>query len=110
MNFELAQSTDLAHLFIMQRANVCTAKPRYWTFKTGIMVQNSDNCDNVVSFHKLGDVQARLVRVSDRVVLACSKANLSPVEENKNLIPDISSRPGNIYVPSWQASLLVAAV
>ena len=40
-------------------------------------------------------------RVRDRIFIACSTANLSPVCEQKNLIPDNNSRPGDIYLPSW---------
>ena len=42
-------------------------------------------------------------RVRDRIFAACATANLSPVCEQKNLIPDNNSRPGDIYLPSWSA-------
>ena len=39
-------------------------------------------------------------RVRDRIFAACSTANLAPVCEQKNLIPDNNSRPGHILA-SW---------
>ena len=34
---------------------------------------------------------------------ACSSANLSPVVEKKNLIPETQSRPRDSFVPAWKA-------
>ena len=42
-------------------------------------------------------------RVRDRIFAACSNANLSPVCEQKNLISDNNSWPGDVYLPSWSA-------
>ena len=42
-------------------------------------------------------------RVRDRIFAACSTANLAPVCEQKILIRDNNSRPGDIYLPSWSA-------
>ena len=39
----------------------------------------------------------------DRIFAAFSIANLLPVCEQNNLIPDNNSRPGDIYLPSWSA-------
>ena len=34
---------------------------------------------------------------------ACSAANLSPVSEQKNLIPETNSRPEDVYLPCWSS-------
>ena len=39
---------------------------------------------------------------------ACSSANLPPVVEKENLIPETQSRPGDIFVPTWKAGKLAA--
>ena len=59
--------------------------------------------DHALSCHGRGDMISRHDRVRDRIFAACSTANLSPVCEQKNLIPDNNSRPGDIYLPSWSA-------
>ena len=59
--------------------------------------------DHTLSCHGRGDMISRHDRVRDRIFAACSIANLSPVCELKNLIPDNNSRPKDIYLPSWSA-------
>ena len=39
---------------------------------------------------------------------ACSSANLPPVVEKENLIPESQSLPGDIFVPTWKAGKLAA--
>ena len=41
-------------------------------------------------------------------MIACLSANLSPVEEKKNLIPESQSRPGDIFIPIWKAGKAAA--
>ena len=59
--------------------------------------------DRTLSCHDRGDTISRHVRVRDRILAACSDANLEPVCKQKILIPDKNSRPGDIYLPSWSA-------
>ena len=58
--------------------------------------------DHAIACHGRGDAIARHDRIRDKLVSACSSANLSPVVE-KNLIPESQSRPGDIFVPTWKA-------
>ena len=59
--------------------------------------------DHAIACHGRGDAIARHDRIRDNLVSACSSANLSPVVEKKNLIPESQSRPGDIFVPTWKA-------
>ena len=59
--------------------------------------------DYAIACHGRGDAIARHDRIRDKIVSACSSANLSPVVEKKNLIPESQSRPGDIFVPTWKA-------
>ena len=43
-----------------------------------------------------------------QIFSACSAANLSPVCEQKNLIPETNSRPGDVYLPYWSAGQTAA--
>ena len=49
--------------------------------------------------HGRGDAIARHDQIRDKIVSACSSANLSPVVK-KNLIPESQSRTGDIFVPT----------
>ena len=40
-------------------------------------------------------------RLRDKNFSACSAANLSLFGEQKNLIPETNSRPGDMYLPCW---------
>ena len=46
---------------------------------------------------------SRQDRARDRIIAAYSSANLPPVCKRKKLIPDNSSRPGDIFSLSWSA-------
>ena len=59
--------------------------------------------DHAIACHGRGDAIARHDRIRDKLVSACSSANLSPVVEKKNLIPESQSRTGDIFVPTWKA-------
>ena len=60
--------------------------------------------DHALSYHgRGGGMISRHDRVRDRNFAACSTANLVPVCQEKNLIPDNNSRPGDVYLPSWSA-------
>ena len=59
--------------------------------------------DHAIACHGRGDAIARHDRIRDKLVSACSSANLSPVVEKKNLIPESQSCPGDIFVPTWKA-------
>ena len=59
--------------------------------------------DHAVACHGRGDAIARHDRFRDRIASACSKANLSPVIEKRNLIAENNSRPEDVYLPSWKS-------
>ena len=59
--------------------------------------------DHAVSCHGRGDLISHHDRIRDKIISACSGALLSPISEQKNLLPDNNSRPGNIYLPVWNA-------
>ena len=59
--------------------------------------------DHAVSCHGRGDIISRHDRVRDRIMTASSSANLSPVCEQKHLLPENNSRPGDVYLPSFIA-------
>ena len=59
--------------------------------------------DHAVACHGLGDLISRHDRLRDKVFSACKAANLSPVCEQKNLIPETNSQPGDVYLPCWSA-------
>ena len=59
--------------------------------------------DHALSCYDRGDMISWHDRVRDRIFAACSIANLAPVCEQKNLIPDNNSRPEDVYLPSWSA-------
>ena len=58
--------------------------------------------DHAVICHGRGDAFSWHDRIRDRFASACSAANLSPVIEKRNLIAGNSSRPGDIFLPSWK--------
>ena len=59
--------------------------------------------DHAVSCHGRGDIISRHDRVRDTIMTASSSANLSPVCEQKHLLPENNSRPGDVYLPSFIA-------
>ena len=59
--------------------------------------------DHAIACHGRGDAIARHDRIRDKIVSACSFANLSPVLEKKNLIPESQSHAGDIFVPTCKA-------
>ena len=50
-----------------------------------------------------GDMISRHHRLGDKIISACSAANLSPVFEQRKLIPETDSRPGDVYLTCWSA-------
>ena len=59
--------------------------------------------DHALSCHGRGDMISRHDRLRDGIFAACLTANLAPVCEQKNLILEINSRPGDIYLLSLSA-------
>ena len=55
----------------------------------------------IMPFH--GNIISRHDRVQDSIMTACSSANLSPVSEQKHLLPENNSRPVDVYLPSFIA-------
>ena len=64
--------------------------------------------DHAVACHGRGDMISRHDCLRDKIFSACSGANLSPDCEQKNLIPETNSRPGDVYLPCWSAEQLAA--
>ena len=56
-----------------------------------------------MSCHGRGDMISRHDRIRDKIISACSGALLSPIFEQKSLLPDNNSRPGDIFLPVWNA-------
>ena len=60
--------------------------------------------DHAVACHARGDTVLRHHdRLRDEFFSACSAANVSPVRQQKNLIPEKNPRPGDVYLPCWSA-------
>ena len=59
--------------------------------------------DHAVSCHGRGDMISRHDRIRDKIISACSGALLSPISEQKSLLPDNNSRPVDIFLPVWNA-------
>ena len=59
--------------------------------------------DHAVSCNGRGDMISRHDRIRDKIISACSGPILSPISEQKSLLPDNNSRPGNIFLPVWNA-------
>ena len=59
--------------------------------------------DHAVICHGRRDPISRHDRIRDRIASACSAANLSQVIEKRSFIAGNSSRPGNIFKPSWKS-------
>ena len=57
----------------------------------------------MVSYHGRGDMISRHDRIRDKIISACSRALLSPICEQKSLLPDNNSRPSDIFLPVWNA-------
>ena len=64
--------------------------------------------DHAVACHGRGNIISRHDRIQDKIFSACRAANLSPVCEQKNLIPETNSRPGDVYLLCWSAGQLTA--
>ena len=64
--------------------------------------------DHAVSCHGRGDMISRHDRIQDKSISACSGALLSPISEQKSLLPDNNSRPGDIFLPVWNNGLPAA--
>ena len=58
--------------------------------------------DYAVACHEPGNTILRHERLRDNF-FACRAANLTPVREQKNLMPETNSRPGDLYLPCWSA-------
>ena len=63
--------------------------------------------DHAVSCHGRGDMISRHDRIRDRIISASSGALLSPISEQKSLLPDNNSRPRDI-LPVWNNGLPAA--
>ena len=59
--------------------------------------------DHAVSCHGCGDMISRHDSIPEKIISACSGALLSPICEQKCLLPDNHSRPGDIFLPVWNA-------
>ena len=57
--------------------------------------------DHAVSCQGRGDMISRHDRLRYKIISACSGAFLSPISEQKCLLPDNNSRPGDIFLPVW---------
>ena len=64
--------------------------------------------DHAVSCHGRGDMISRHDRIRDKIISACSGALLSHISEQKSLLPDNNSRPGDIFLPVWNNGLPAA--
>ena len=64
--------------------------------------------DHAVSCHGRGDMISRHDRIRNKVIWAGSGALLSPVSEQKSLLPDNNSRQGDIFLPVWNNGLPAA--
>ena len=64
--------------------------------------------DHAVSCHGRGDMISRHDRIQDKIISACSGALLSPNSEQKSLLPDNNSRPGDIFLPALNNGLPAA--
>ena len=64
--------------------------------------------DHAVSCHGRGDMISRHDRIRDKIISACSGALFSPISEQKSLLPDSNSRPGDILLPVWNNGLPAA--
>ena len=59
--------------------------------------------DHAVSCHGRVDIISRQDRKRDKIISACSGDLLSPFSEQKSLLPDNKSSPGDIFLPVWNA-------
>ena len=62
--------------------------------------------DHAVSCHGRGDMIFRHNCIRDKIIPACSGAFLSPISQQKSLLPDNNSGrylPGDIFLPVWNA-------
>ena len=59
--------------------------------------------DHVVSCHGRGDKISCHGRVQNTIMTACSSANLCLVFEQKHLLPENNSKPGDVDLPSFIA-------
>ena len=58
--------------------------------------------------HAMVAVISRHGRIRDKIISACSGAFLSPISEQKSLLPDNNYRPGDIFLPVWNTGLPAA--
>ena len=59
--------------------------------------------DHAVSCHGRGDIISRRDRAQDAIMAAYSSANISPVCEQKHLLPEKKLRPGDVCLLSFIA-------
>ena len=59
--------------------------------------------DHAVACHGRGDMISQHDHLRDKFFSACSALNLSPVCQQKNLIPETNCGPGDMYLPCWSA-------
>ena len=59
--------------------------------------------DDAVSCYGRSNIISRHDRVRDTIMATCSSTNLSPVCEQKHLLPENNIRPGDVYLPSFVA-------
>ena len=59
--------------------------------------------DHAMSSHGRGDMISCHDRIRDKIISACLWAILSPIWEHKSLLSDNDSRPGDIFLPVWNA-------
>ena len=93
MSLELVQSTGCVSLSTTPKGSALFCKAGVFDIYG----------DHAIACHGRGDAIARHDRNRDKIVSACSSANLSLVVEERNLIPESQSRPGDIFIPTWKA-------
>ena len=59
--------------------------------------------DQAIQGHARGHMTLQHNRLKDKKLSACCTANLSPICEQKNLIPETNSQPRDVYLPCWSA-------
>ena len=55
--------------------------------------------DHAVSCQGRGDIISRHDRILDKIISACSGALLSPISEQKRLLPENNSKTGDMFLP-----------
>ena len=59
--------------------------------------------DHANTCHGQDDMILRHNRLVDKIISPCRAANQSPLCEQKNLVSETNSRPGDVYLPCWSA-------